>query len=196
MSDVSYPVPIRKVIIGGKTWNKCHLAEIFRRARLKLVPDPPVVGYLPDLRESFPTLHEPFEPKNPDYSPQIAKLFDVFQIERKLRRTNTLYLYSKSDISDKRRIEDTLMLKALPGYWTPRQLEKHLDLFDEGYVHQVLITLDLNKSFNVQLQNNGLNPETFDDWSVLTEHPINCVEPYIAQKREKAKPTLVLIYKS
>ena len=91
---------------------------------------------------------------------------------------NFLYLFSKRDInSDPRLLEDSLRLKVLPSYWSPRQLEKHLDLFDEGSVHQVLVTLDLNKSFNVQLQNNGINPATFDDWSTLLSKPIDGLNP-------------------
>ncbi len=182
MSSVSYPLPIKAVIKGGKTWGDCHLASLFRRARLKLAPDPAVTGYLPDLRErqfeeSF-AKPKPFEPKNPNYSPLIQSLFVKFQNAQEMEVFNVLYLFSKRDInSDSRSLEDSLRLKILPSYWSPSQVEKHLDLFDEGSVHQVLITLDLNRSFNVQLQNNGINPATFDDWSTLLIKPVNGFKP-------------------
>ncbi len=191
MSDVSYPVPIRDVIIGDKTWGKCQLAELFRRARIKLVPAPPIVGLIPNLNLST---HE-------SYSPRTKAILNYFNQAKETGWTS-LYFYSKNKInSNENDVNDRIHYRTFAAYWSPLQVQQHYDLTDNDSVHETLIAFDLHDDFDCQMRSTGISPETFEDWSQLSGTPIDGVKNKVLidkahklQRDKESKPMVGTVW--
>lgn len=106
------------------------------------------------------------DPSSP-YSEKVQELHRLFDTARVNGLWNYLYIYI-NELNE-------LSYIALPNQWNPTDLENHLNLLKQDQFSQVIVAMDLRKSFDSQIRSGNFNPEQFVSWESLRYHPLDCI---------------------